>query len=322
MATKKVYLKCNRPFVHGQINSPEAQEQLSLSKKSVGSFFVNKHSTRKGTGLVEEEVKLLLPLLLDIPAESLEFRKEVDKFYTEINTHVPYNDKGLELEIGLELDNDLPVTYFEEREIGGEKMKAYNLPINLEDYVCYRHAQAHPDCAPNPKTAKGNSTVMFYLEDPEETTKDAIYESELKDKALNLYQQLKDDKKKVKAVLTLLAGFLTKKRGEIVVVDSLTDEQKIVRFRELATSDKHYKKFYEVASDPDVFNRYLITELIRVNLLKKAGTSILVTESHEVLGVNMDEAVNNLFKNPGSAQLLAALKEQYSSHKNKALVGR
>jgi hypothetical protein len=322
MPSKRIAIKCRQAFIHAQIKTVDALDQLSMSKKSVGSYFVNRHSTRKGTGLTDEEVRVLLPLLLSMPSDAIDFRKEVDKYYTEINTMIPYTEKGLELEVGLEQDSlASPILFKEEDEDGKKVKKYYNLPLNLEEYIKYRHAKGHPHVAGSP--AKSNSTVMFYVEDPDVTVEDAVKEGELKDDAVNLYQQIKDDPKKVKAVLSLLSNLIPKKNpNEIIVVDAWDESTRKMRLRELALSPKHWKAFYATANDPNVHNRYLLSELIKVSLLKRAGTSILVTESNEVLGINEAEALDNLFVNPASAQLLNSLKAQFKSKKTQSAIGK
>jgi hypothetical protein len=320
MPSKRVYIKCARAFIHGQIHSDEALEQLNLSRKSIGSYFANKHSSRKGTGLNEDELKLLLPHLLNLSAESMDFRKEVDKYYTEINTNIPYKE-GIEVEIGLVLDNAKPVTWYEEHPDpfdATKQIKVYNMPENLEDYVKYRHAKGHPHCAGSPKLAKGNPTIFYYIEDPDVTVQDAVDDSDMADKASALYQQLKDDDRKMKAILTLLQHFVAKKPGEIFVPEILKPEERKLRVRELATG-KWYRQFYKTATDPEVFNKYLLVEMIRLNILKRYGTSIGVAESNEILGGSEEEAVANLFHSTANAQLLQTLKAQAKEKMDKQI---
>jgi hypothetical protein len=64
MPSRKVFFKCTRPFVHEQIRNDSVEEHLGLSKRGMGSYFAGKNTTRPGTGLSEEEIKLLLPQLL------------------------------------------------------------------------------------------------------------------------------------------------------------------------------------------------------------------------------------------------------------------
>jgi hypothetical protein len=323
MPSKKIKVLCNRPFVHSQIRSEEALEQLGLARKSIGSYFANRHSNRKGSGLTEEEIDVLLPILLNLSEKSQDFRREVDKYYTEINTNIPYRE-GIELEIGLTISNEKPVTYFKEEEDPSDatkKIKVFNLPLVLEDYIKYRHIKGHPYTAQSPKSAKGNSTIMFYIEDPDETLRDNVSDSDMQDAAMNLYVQIKDDDRKMRAVLTILQNLVPKKPGELFVPELLGPEARRLRVRELAQG-KYYKQFYKTATDPNVWERFQLIEMIRFSLLKRAGTSILVAESNELLGGNEEEALTNLWKNPANAQLLELLKGQAKAKSQTQAIGR
>lgn len=318
MPSKKVFIKRNRPFVHEQLNSAEAQEYLSQSKRSIGSYFATKNSSRQGTGLNDEEVKLLLPQILDIRPEDIEFRKKVSQFYQEINTSIPY-EKGLELEIGLELDDNKPVTHFEEAVIDGKTKKIYNMPINLEDYIRYRHALKHPSCASSPELAKGNQTVDYFIEDPERVLVSKINAVDYADKAIAMYAQIRNEPKKIKMILSLLHLEIPRKSpGQPVMVERMNDEERVLAVRKLAMEKP--EKFLKVANDKFLQQKYLLNELISVDLLKRAGSSILVTSSSEVLGITDDEAVKNLFEDPAKAPLLGILKEEYKSRKEKQTV--
>jgi len=318
MPSKKIYIKRNRPFVHEQLRSTEAQEYLSYSKRGIGSYYASKNSSRQGTGLSDEEVKLLLPQILDIRPDDMEFRKKVAAFYIEINTPVPH-ERGTELEIGLELDNDKPVTDYiekEEKDKEGKPIRVYNLPINIEDYVRYRHALKHPHCAPSPELAKGNQTVDYYIEDPEKVLVNQINTVDYADKALQMYQQIRNEPKKIKMILTLLQMELPRKSaGQPVIVEKLTDEERVLYVRQLAMNKA--EKFLRVAEDKFLQQKYILNELISVNLLKRAGTSILVTSSSEPLGINENDAVKNLFEDPAKAPLLALLKEEFRAIKDR-----
>ena len=53
----------------------DVQDFFSSSKRSIGSYFESGASRRIGTGLSFDEEALLLPHILDVPAEHTEFRK-------------------------------------------------------------------------------------------------------------------------------------------------------------------------------------------------------------------------------------------------------
>lgn len=322
MPSKIVYLKCNRAFVHGQIRSPQALEMLNQGKRSLGSSFFSSESARQHTGLSDEEVKLLLPLVLNVRPDEMGFRKEVEKFYINIVTKVPY-EKGLKLEIGLEYDNNSPITDFKETEDG---RKLYNLPIDVDQYIRYRHAigdprqniNAHFKAVRSPEEAKGNQTAEFYLEDPELVIKGMTLASDIADKAINVYQEVAVQPDKIKAILTLMSRFVKKQPGEIFIADRLSPEEQKIVVRKLALEKP--ADFYKHATDKALMNKYILNELIRYNILMRSGTTILVTESKDPLGVNEDAAVDYLFNNPSNSQLLSLFKAQYKENKAKERV--
>lgn len=315
MPSKKVFFKCNKAFVHEQIRSPEAIEALARGTRAIGSFFATLHSDRQGNGLTDEEIKLLMPVVLGISVNDLDFRKKVEGFYMEINTPVHYIN-GLELEIGLELDNSKPVTYTEsvteELPDGTKKtIIKYNTPLAFENYVAYRHGIAHPDVAQSPEAAKGNKVYKYYLEDPILVDKGNLKQIDLKDNAMALFAMTKTDPIKVKQLLVLmqLAQLLKKRPNEMqLVISNLSIEEQLMRLREVA-NDKP-EEFIKFAGDKYLKPKYQLNEFLRVGLLKEAGSAILVPGSGEVLGATREQAVINLYDNPEMNQLLSSLKAQ------------
>lgn len=323
MPSKKVFIKRNRPFIHEQLKSAEAQEYLSYSKRSIGSYYANKNSQRKGTGLTDEEVKLLLPQILDIRPDDIEFRKKVDLFYQEINTPIPF-ERGLELEIGLEIDNKEAPTYYIETEVidrDGKNIRNLNMPINVDDYIKYRHALKHPHVASSPEEAKGNQTVDYYVEDPERVMEAKVNAADYADKALIMYQQIRNEPDKIKMILSLLRAEIPRKSpGQPVIVDKLTAEESVLAIRLLALNKPTI--FLRVAEDKNLRKKYLLDELISVQLLKRAGSSILVSSSGDPLGATDEDAIKNLFDDPAKAPLLSSLKESYKDIKEKQKYAR
>jgi hypothetical protein len=312
MPSRKVFFKCTRPFVHEQIRTEAAQEQLGLSKRSIGSYFASKNSTRPGTGLSEDEIKVLLPQILGRQPGDQNFRIEVDQFFVNLNTLVPYDDHGLELEVGLELDNDKPVTYKEEVTGDDGKVKfIYNLPIDVDNYVRYRHGINHPFMAPSSDVASGASSVyMFYTEDPISADKAKLAASEIRDKASLAYAEIKTNEQKIDQVLTILNSKLKLKVGEVVVLSKMSHDKKLLKVRELL--ERYPKELYDTISDPDIQYKYLVNRLLFFGLLIRAGSSILVQESGEALGSDVTEAAKTLFKDPTKNALAMRLKELYN----------
>ena len=176
-------------FIEGA-QKAQAPEFMAMSKKSLGSFWENSFSKTIGSGLTFNEQKLLLPTIVDCEPEDRNFRAKVAEYYGSIKTIVPY-EKGRELEIGLSESNKDPLS-------------AKNLPLNLADYITYRHAAAHPLCAKDKQSADGNMLVEYYIFDPQEQEDFEVKLSQDADKALELYLKIKKTPERVDMLLTLL----------------------------------------------------------------------------------------------------------------------
>lgn len=312
--SKKIYLKRNRPFVHEQIMSEEVQEALSHSKRGIGSYFAGRFAAKKGTGLTDTEVKLLLPSVLAITPEEPNFRREVESFYTEITTQVPYKT-GLELEIGLENEAETIEDVVNKK----SKLRKDNMPLNIDDYIKFRHALAYPGTVISPSLAKGNQLAEYYFEDPTEVSSKELEQLNAADKALSDYQQIKDSPDKVEMIVTLMRHFIPKKVGKpAVVVAHLSDTDKLIVLRELAVVQPI--KFHEIATDDMLKNKYIVDELISVNLLKRVGSTIMLEETGEAIGETLKDAAAWLFS-PKQTQLLNTLKAEYKAKKKKTALG-
>lgn len=302
--SKIVYLKRARPFIHESINSETMQEQLSYTKRSISSYFASPNSPKIGTGLTPAEEKILIPALLGIEVNA-QFYDKLTLFYTEIETKVPHGERGLELQVGLEISNNLPVTHVVKE---GDVVRQ-NLPINLMDYVRYRHAIAFPYTAPSPEAASGNPLVQYFIEDPTLVLAQKINETEIKDKAMADYQQVKSDMKRVKMLVTVMKPYIKKKPGKpLVNINNLGPDELILVLRELAI--ERPEKFHEFANDADLKKRYFIDELLGVGLIQRVGNSIIEKSTNTVMGDTVKEVVLFLW-NAKEATRLQRLKSEY-----------
>ena len=137
--SRTIVIKSKLPFNH------EEQEALKdwfkTSRRSIGSYFKNTSSLQPGSGLEGWEEDILLSKFLGIKEDDPKFKEERDLFYVNMNTKVPY-ETGIELQIGLKVDNDQPIVFKNE-----EGKTVNNFPLELEDYLRYRHAIKHPEVA-------------------------------------------------------------------------------------------------------------------------------------------------------------------------------
>lgn len=238
----------------------------STAQKMI-SGYIQKGTRTNGSGLDRWEIDLLLPSIINLDVSDRDFRTRVENFYLEINTRIP-ND-GLKLETGFKKNNSEP-------------LNEDNLPLDILDYVIYRHIKSHPQVASDEKTANSSALYSFWIVDKNERLNDQIGNIEISDKAMSLYLKNKDSKEKIKMYCELLSTNLNENNGK-------SDEELLVKLKQLVL-DKP-KQFLQVAEDKDLEIKYFIKECRSKGILKAVGTSIIDTESGDAIGATEQEAV-------------------------------
>lgn len=261
----------------------DLQEYYASCYMSLGSYFTGGGSQRSATGLQFWEEDLVMPYLLDVPKDDKEFRKKVAIFAEDLCTKIPYKE-GATLEIGLLEDNTKPIT-------------AGNMPIAPIDYIRWRHALGHPECAHSLDEAQGNMLVMYYIHDASRESNTAYIGLEQKDDALTAYLSLKGDSHKVEMHLSLLG----------IDPRPFSEKDRVSELRK--TVENKATEFLENVADKDAEERYFINQLLGGSILSLIGTSYLIKESGENIGYSLQEAVEFL-KNKANSQIKSILKAQ------------
>jgi hypothetical protein len=255
------------------------------SKQSIGSYYDSVNSQIVGSGLTFEEQKFLLPDLIDITPDDRDFRKKVTEYYADITTSVPHGT-GLQLEIGLSSSNDKDVA-------------PNNMPLNLMDYVRYRHISKHPWVAMSKEIADGDQTKTFYIFDKTMVQNKNTKKVKEQDAAMGLYLQAKNDTNIVDQLLTLLG------------IDTRTfsgknkDADKVERLRELVLKDP--EKFITLYKTEDLENRATIYAMVNTKVLKQIGQRYIETETDKLIGNSLDETLY-YFKDEENSDHVVALK--------------
>lgn len=251
----------------------KAQEFMSMSRKSIGPYWQSVNAKIIGSGLTYGEQEALMPHLVDAEPSDRDFRSKVKNFFESILTHIPYGSDGKSFEIGLEKDNKKPVA-------------RDNMPLNVMDFVRYRHAKAHPQVAGSRDLSIGDSSKLFYIYDSEVAEKQLSDITTLRDQAMSTYLSIKDDKGKVSQLLTLMGVDPRDFSGPNA------DVQRTVRLRELVESQSaDFLKVYDI----DNFElRYKIKSFINTGVFKTVGDRIFESSSNALIANNLDEAVREL----------------------------
>lgn len=250
--------------------SKETNDYFSQTKESIGSYFESQTSAKVGNGLNFAEEKLLLPEMIDTEATDREFKKKVTDFYADLTTNVPFST-GITLEIGLELSNDKPVS-------------ADNMPLELNDYLRYRHAKNHPQVAITKDASAGNSLKRFYIFDPENVQAGNTKKNKEKDAAYAIYLKVKEEPASVDTLLTLLGidprNYIGKRDAE---------ELKKEKLRELAEGKP--AEFVTTHDEGELEIRSWIISMVNTKVLTKIGNKFLDPETQETLANSMEEMI-------------------------------
>lgn len=247
----------------------DAEEMYQLAKVSIGSYWAGGGSNKIGSGLTHDEEELLLPDIIDTTVGDRDFRKRVTEFYAEMDTPIPYHT-GCTLEIGLKVDNFSPLS-------------TKNMPINVSDYLRYRHAKNHPQMAQSKEESDGNATKQYYIFDKDTLQNKGSEKRKQRDNAMAVYFQIKEDIKKVDMMLTLLGTDPREFTGKN------TDDDKIEALRILA--DKESERFTTTYKEENFDTRAWIKTMVNVGVLKEMGTSYRDGETNKLIGKTLEETI-------------------------------
>ena len=249
--------------------SESAPEFLEQSKQSVGSYWKHSYGASIGSGLDFSEQKLLMPTIVDCEPEDRNFRNKVTEYFTTIRTVVPYKD-GRKFEIGLEKSNSEPLA-------------KDNMPLDLHDYISYRHALEHPWVAATKEAAEGNMIAQFYMFDPQAAEDAEVVTNSNRDKALGMYLEIKQTPEKVDMLLTLL------KIDPRIFAGKNAGALKMDKLNEVATKDP--ATFIETIELKNFEERYRLETMVNVGVLNREGTRIMDLETGDTIGHTIEEAV-------------------------------
>jgi|SRR6186713_86408 len=263
----------------------EVDDLFMDSKQGIGSYFDSVNSQKVASGLDFKEEALLLPLIIDVPADDREFRKKLTDFYADINTNVPFG-KGVTLETGLTESNEKDVS-------------KDNLPIKLIDYLRWRHAQGHPWVAASKEQSSGDQTYQFYMFDPASIQGKNTKKLKEQDAAMQIYLKIKHEPETIDQMLTLLGieprAFIGKNK----------DDLKVEALREKLMSEP--EKFTQIYTQGDLDIKYWIQTMVATGVLKEIGGRFINAETDKLEASNLEEMVW-FFKDEANSDKVTVLK--------------
>ena len=178
-------------------------------------------------------------------------------------------------------------------------MSKDNLPLNIDQYIRWRHAKNHPWVASSRSGAESDQTKKFYIHDSELQFKEENDKMVLQDKADEIWLKIKNQSTKVDMLLTLLGKDVRDYIGR-------NEEQKKQQaLRELI--DKKATKFLEVYETDRFELKYWLKAMVTADVVRLVGTSYVIRETNKLLGRSELEAVLYM-EDPANADTLIVLK--------------
>lgn len=181
-------------------------------------------------------------------------------------------------------------------------------PLNVEDYLMYRHCLLYKDVAKDVALINADSSIRFYFKDDQkEAEKLKKYRSEVNKAKANYVACLADDTL-FDAVYTQYCVLMGLPVLSSLAEDKLDREIKLDKF-----STNEPIKFNKIYNNKDIKLMATIEQLIaRGELVRSQYNQNIVTNDGEFVGANIAEAVA-YFKNPENTSVVNAF---YSKLKN------
>ena len=183
-----------------------------------------------------------------------------------------------------------------------EKAK-YGYPLNVEDYLMYRHCLLYSDVAKDMAFINGEQNIRFYIKDNKKEEERKRKQHELANKAMSNYVVLLSDEALFDAVYVQYCVTAAKPILSSMLKDRMDRE---IELRQFATD--YPDKFNKIYSNKDVRTIADIEMLIaRGELIKSEYNQNITTPDGELIGANMSEALA-WFKNPENISAVNAYK--------------
>lgn len=283
--SKKVTVFRSNNFIQNAQKDEAAKDFMDQSSQSIGPYYESSAARIIGSGLSIPEQKLIMPWLLQVEPEDKDFKRTLFDYFNGLTTKIPPTT-GKDFEIGLHEDNSKPIT-------------KTNLPINIEQYVRYRHIKNHPWVADSLNAAKGNNKKLFYIHDADLQLIADTDKVVIQDEADEVWLKIRNQPQKITMLLTSL-GFDERdfigRNGPVRAKNELR-----------AFIDTKAPKFLEVYRDDRFETKYWLRAMVKANVVQQVNQSFVIQENKKLLGKSELEAVLYL-ENTDNADTITYLK--------------
>lgn len=226
----------------------------------------------------------------------LEIHKKEEKIW-EIYNAVDRSNTAKLYEAAVIRDNDL---------FNLESTKyQYGDPLNLEQYILYRHCLNYPDVAKDEAFINSNANLRFYIKDKnkEEVRKNKLIKEQ--QSALRHLVELQASPSKTNAVYVEYCIYSGISLSDGLSKTALTQSKELMDF---ATTNP--RKFNEFVNDKNLLDKAFIETLItRGELVRSEYNQQINTPDGQFVGANINDAIA-FFKNPDNNGLKTKLENK------------
>lgn len=180
----------------------------------------------------------------------------------------------------------------------------YGRPVNLEQYLMYRHCLLYRDVAKDMALINGDSSLRFYIKDENKEAEKQKKMTEERMKAMRNFIELNSSESKFNAVFIAMVVSRNENVSEALLKDKTEKSQILMDY-----VNTNPDKFNKLINDKNVTTKAFIeTLIVRGELVRAEFNQQISTADGSFIGSNINEAVA-YFNNPENK----AIKEAYES---------
>lgn len=307
-ANDKVMTK-RRDFIGSSVSSSRV---LSSNKEEVEAYFPRLIGLSPNNDNFVSRVKQYLNNI-QVAVDELGKTFDCSFHYNHYSDYLAVKKKEEQIESKYKLANksnskDLRAALKEKitllNELESSKHK-FGYPLNLEDYILYRHCLLYNDIAKDTALINSDASIRFYFKD---NNKEAELQKKLRTEINNAkanYVNVVSDPDMFDAVYIQYCVISGRPIVSSMLEDRITKENQLDRF-----SIEDPIKFNKICCDNDIKLKALIETLIaRGEFIRAQHNQNILTPEGDFIGANMKEAVA-WFKDSSNSAMVAGYKNK------------
>lgn len=312
-------------LVHNYSNYRKANlKVLGQRKETIGSSITSCRVLSSNRG----EVETYFPALVGLSPNNPEFITRVKAWLGNIQFIVNDNDARLDISFLYNTKQDYLNFKNKEEQIDNEynksdrsnttkikeavkrKVEALNTlesekykvgrPVNLEEYLMYRHCLLYKDVAKDISLINSDSSLRFYIKDEAKEAEKQKKLIEQRKKAMRNFIELMGSDQKFNAVYIAMVAARNENVAEAMLRDFTEKEAILMSF-----VNDHPEKFNSLVNDKNIITKAFIeTLIVRGELVRAEYNQQISSVDGSFIGSNMNEAVA-YFNNPDNKDIRA-----------------